>query len=76
MFHECLEREQLGAGIETGMITLLYKKGGWEKLENWRLIILLNLDYKMMAKVLVNRFKKSWQRWSTVTRLAQSLEEK
>lgn len=32
---------------------LLYKK---EVLESWKPVTLLNLDYKIMSKVLVNRF--------------------
>ncbi|KAJ1167464.1 hypothetical protein NDU88_007855 [Pleurodeles waltl] len=41
------------------MITLLYKqKGDREDLKNWRSILLLNVDYKILAKAMANRLKK------------------
>lgn len=41
------------------IITLLYKKGDPENLENWRPISLLNTDYKILTGSLANRLKKS-----------------
>ena len=40
------------------ILTLLYKKGNKNFLDNWRPISLLNIDYKMAARVLTERLKK------------------
>ena len=41
-----------------GMITLLFKKGEREDIWNWRPITLLNVDYKIISKILAERLKK------------------
>jgi len=41
-----------------GVLTLLHKKGERELLSNWRPITLLNVDYKIIAKVMSSRLKK------------------
>ena len=41
-----------------GVISLLYKKGNPENLENWRPISLLNTDYKIITRVLATRLQK------------------
>lgn len=38
-------------------MTLIYKKGNEQNLENWRPISLLNIDYKIAAYVLATRLK-------------------
>ena len=40
------------------VITLLYKKGPREDIRNWRPISLLNVDYKILSKILSERLKK------------------
>ena len=40
-----------------GVISLLYKKGNPENLENWRPISLLNTDYKIITRVLATRLQ-------------------
>ena len=41
-----------------GIITLIFKNGERENLQNWRPITLLNIDYKLIATVLSNRLQK------------------
>ena len=41
-----------------GIISLLYKQGDRDDIKNWRPITLLNLDYKIIAKVYAERLKK------------------
>ena len=41
-----------------GKITLMYKSGVREDIKNWRPITLLNLDYKIIAKIYAERLKK------------------
>lgn len=41
-----------------GIITLLYKNGNRENIKNWRPITLMNIDYKIIAKIFGERLKK------------------
>ena len=41
------------------IVTLLYKKGNKGSLDNWRPISLLNIDYKITARVLAMRLQKT-----------------
>ena len=41
------------------VVTLLYKKGNKGSLDNWRPISLLNIDYKIAARVLATRLQKT-----------------
>ena len=38
-----------------GVLSLLYKKGNPENIENWRPITLLNIDYKIATRILAKR---------------------
>lgn len=40
------------------VLTLLYKKGEREDIKNWRPISLLNVDYKIITKILAERIKQ------------------
>ena len=48
---------ELPESMTIAIITLLYKKQNPKYLKNWRPISLLNHDYKILAKILSNRFK-------------------
>ena len=47
----------LTASQSRSLITLIYKKGGKQRLINWRPISLLCTDYKIISKALANRLK-------------------
>ena len=47
----------LAPSQQRAMLTLLYKKGEREDITNWRPISLLNVDYKIITKILAERLK-------------------
>jgi exonuclease III len=53
-----LRNKEMASTMKEGLITLIYKgKGEREDLKNWRPISLLNIDYKILSRVLTNRVK-------------------
>ena len=52
-----LDNEELSYTQYLAVISLLYKKGPREDVRNWRPISLLNIDYKIISKVLAERLK-------------------
>ena len=40
-----------------GIVSIIYKKGDRDSLENYRPLSMLNNDYKILARVLANRIK-------------------
>ena len=44
--------------MKNAIIKLLYKKGDHRYLKNWRPVSLLNVDYKILSKVMTNRIAK------------------
>jgi len=59
MVNECLSHGVLAPSQRHGLITLICKDPDHpEKLTNWRPISLLNVDYKVISKVLTNRLSK------------------
>ena len=57
MVNTCFTDGMMPETLRQAVISLLYKKDDPELLKNWRPISLLNVDYKIMTKVLVNRLK-------------------
>ena len=53
-----LDRGEMSFSQYLAIITLLYKKDQRENIKNWRPISLLNVDYKILSKVLAERLKK------------------
>ena len=58
VINEIEESETLCESQYRGVISLLYKQGDRDNIKNWRPITLLNLDYKIIAKVFAERLKK------------------
>ena len=51
--------DSMPKNMKMGIINLIYKnKGNVEDLKNWRPITLLNVDYKILTKILTERLKK------------------
>jgi hypothetical protein len=57
VLNNALRKGILSRSQRKGIIVLLYKKGDSELLKNWRPISLLNIDYKIMTKVLSQRLR-------------------
>ncbi|CAB3997114.1 Hypothetical predicted protein [Paramuricea clavata] len=55
VYNDCFSSGCLSFSQQTGLITLLYKKGDKLDTKNWHPISLLCTDYKILAKVLTNR---------------------
>ena len=55
--NEGYERQGLSFTQGQSILTLLYKKGNKGSLDNWRPISLLNIDYKIAARVLSIRLQ-------------------
>ena len=41
-----------------GVISLIYKKGSAHNLDNWRHVTLMNVDYKILAKIVMSRLSQ------------------
>ena len=58
LFRDIEEKGEMLHSITTGLVSIIYKKGSRDKLENYRPLTVLNGDYKVLAKVLANRIKE------------------
>uniref|UniRef100_A0A8B9HSV8 Reverse transcriptase domain-containing protein n=1 Tax=Astyanax mexicanus TaxID=7994 RepID=A0A8B9HSV8_ASTMX len=57
-YNEGLAGGNLNECFYQSVITLVYKKGNPADLDNWRQIHLLNMDYKILAKIMANRISQ------------------
>ena len=68
--NECFETKELSSSQKQAVITLIEKKGKDRTLlENWRPISLLNVDTKIMSKVIASRLKNVYLISSTTIKL-------
>ncbi len=59
LFTVCLDKGCLTSTMHYGIISLLYKgKGDKREQGNWRPLTMLNVDYKILAKVLATRLRQ------------------
>lgn len=58
VYNDALTSGILPKSFKDSILVLLYKKGSKEILSNYRPIMILNTDYKILAKILNNRLKK------------------
>ena len=61
LFNSILEFKEVPSSFRNAVITLLYKKNDPRFIKNWRPISLLNVDYKLFARVIARRFLASSQ---------------
>ena len=57
LYNNAFMKGILDENITEGIITLLYKKNCPSHIKNWRPISLLNIDYKILSKLMANRLK-------------------
>jgi hypothetical protein len=55
---EIFDQKLLSESQNRGIITLMFKSGEREDIKNWRPITLLNVDYKIVSKILAERLKR------------------
>jgi len=58
VYRECFHRKGLPPSLNEALMTLIYKKGDEAEIKNYRPISLLNVDLKILTKVLSNRLSQ------------------
>ncbi len=58
LFRWIEEKGEMPLSMLTGLVSIIYKKGSRDRLENYRPLSMLNNDYKILARVLANRIKR------------------
>jgi hypothetical protein len=59
IFNTVYVEGKLSRSMRAGILSLIYKKKGDRRvLKNYRPISLLQVDYKILARIMANRFKK------------------
>ena len=54
-FNDGIKVGKMHASFYHGVISLIYKKGPFPNLDNWRHVTIMNVDHKILAKILANR---------------------
>jgi len=63
LFDKCLEKEQIPERWKNAEIIILFKKRNSARIENYRLISLLNVFYKLLTKVIIKRLTNKLDRY-------------
>jgi hypothetical protein len=58
VYQKCIDQGSIPNFISNATIHLLFKKGDRQEIGNWRPISLLNVDYKILSKIITERMKK------------------
>ena len=58
MMWEIFVQKLLSESQNRGIITLMFKSGEREDIKNWKPITLLNVDNKIVSKILAERLKR------------------
>uniref|UniRef100_A0A668V2D4 Reverse transcriptase domain-containing protein n=1 Tax=Oreochromis aureus TaxID=47969 RepID=A0A668V2D4_OREAU len=56
-YNEGIERGTMGKSFYEGVMCLLYKKGDREDINNYRQLTIMNVDYKIFAKIIMTRLE-------------------
>uniref|UniRef100_A0A3B4F097 Reverse transcriptase domain-containing protein n=1 Tax=Pundamilia nyererei TaxID=303518 RepID=A0A3B4F097_9CICH len=56
-FNEGIERKTMGKSFYEGVMCLLYKKGDREDINNYRQLTIMDVDYKIFAKIIMSRLE-------------------
>ena len=57
-FNDGIKKGRMHDSFYKGVISLIFKKGSSNNFDNWRHVTLMNIDYKIFAKIIVNRLNK------------------
>ena len=58
LFRWIEEKGEMPLSMSIGLVTMIYKKGSRDRLQNYRPLSMLNSDYKVLVRVLANRVKQ------------------